>query len=112
AEPAGDAHEHRMLRRMHAAVRRNGHQLDLQKQLQQEDAAPRDAGETVDLAVEIEVRRFAAIERRLRGVALLRRQPQTIEQRLGRTNLVARVYRSRLDERSHPGVRLILELRA
>lgn len=67
-------------------------------------------GKSRDLAVQIEPRRLAAIERRLGDVALFARKIQSREQSLGHCDLIARHEAVRLAYRSHDRERRVEKL--
>jgi hypothetical protein len=110
-QPARNAHQHRVLGRVHAAVGGNGHDLKLQEKLNQRCASAADPREPVDSGVEVEVRLLATIESGLGCTALLVLKFQHRENPLDSIDLVARDYVVCLAQRTHDGERRFDQLR-
>ena len=78
-----------MLFGVHGAVGRDGRELDLQKKLEQRGTAPSRRAQTDQFRLEIKIRRFAAVESRLRRPALLVVERQARKKLLGDTDFFA-----------------------
>ena len=100
-EPAGHAHQHRVLVRVDVSVGGYRHELQLQEELHQGTTAAADAGKRVDRGVEIEIGLLAAGKSGLCLLALLATEPEHLERALHRLDLVAGDDAVGLAERAH-----------